>query len=480
MNSLRLLIAAALCQTLTIGAAGQDQFGPPVAISNNATWTWAVGSADLDGDGDQDVLATNNSTGQVLWFENTGHHFTSWPERIISNSCPNSFLVKTGDIDGDGDIDVLAGANALGQVHWYENVNSASQWTKHIISFGVPSVQGLEIVDIDLDGDMDVLAVSWAQGRVAWLEQVSPNQWIDKTISSGITRANLVDAADMDGDGDIDVLSASETLGQFYWFENDRSFGENWTSHIIASNCNFPRWIQAADINGDGHMDALTGEENGNEVAWHKNDGGSFPVFTKHTITQNAELVMEVAAEDLDLDGDLDVLAASREDDKVAWHENSGGANPTWTEHLIDANVDWASTVHAADLTGNGWPDVLSGSWGAGQVSWYANQAAPVLSIELVDSGRAKMALRNATGPMVYFLGSRHGEGPTYLPGQDLSLDLSRPIHTLSCTAPDSFGIAILSKEVPPYLQGRAVWVQCLDGDPGAMVKSNLIEWTFN
>ena len=79
-----------------------------------------------------------------------------------------------------------------------------------------------------------------------------------------------------------------------------------------------------------------------------------------------------MVATDLDRDGRIDVLSASRADDKIAWYRNGGGGN-TWTEQAITTTADSARGVAVADIDGDGDPDVLSASNYDDRVAWYAN-----------------------------------------------------------------------------------------------------------
>ena len=70
----------------------------------------------------------------------------------------------------------------------------------------------------------------------------------------------------------------------------------------------------------------------------------------------------------MDGDGDMDVLSASYNDDKIAWYENDG--SESFTEHAISTSADAAHSVYAADVDGDGVMDAVSSTSLNNQTTW--------------------------------------------------------------------------------------------------------------
>jgi hypothetical protein len=337
-----------------------------VAVGAETNGAIDVSAADVDGDGDTDVLSASGFGDKIAWYENDGNR--NFIPHTITTAADWANSVTAADVDGDGDTDVLSTSFFDHTVAWYEN-DGGQNFTAHTITAAAYGAVDVFAADVDGDGDNDVLSASGGDDKIAWYENDGNQNFTAHTIATGLAQAFSVFAADVDSDGDTDVLHASRLDGQFAWYENDGS--QNFTAHTIGA---FPgaNTVFAADMDDDGDTDVLTAADSVDQIAWYENDGHEN--FTLHSISTTADRPFSVFPADMDGDGDMDVLSASNYDDKVAWYENDGSQN--FTAHAITTAADNANSVFAADVDGDGDLDVLSASFYDDKIAWYENRRA--------------------------------------------------------------------------------------------------------
>ena len=153
-----------------------------------------------------------------------------------------------------------------------------------------------------------------------------------------------------------------------------------WNEWVIATDADLPRAVFAADFDGDGDMDALAASAGDGKLAWYENRGGG-EHWPERIIAVDADKATSVRAADLDGDGDFDVLAAADSSGKIAWHENLG-AGAFSPRRDITANGERAREIHLADLDGDNDFDVLSISGRDNRIIWYRNEGAGVFSAQ--------------------------------------------------------------------------------------------------
>ncbi|MCB2156342.1 VCBS repeat-containing protein, partial [bacterium] len=253
--------------------------------------------------------------------------------------------------------------------------------------------------------------------RIAWyenrLDEASADFGPQQTIPAAARGACSVFAVDLDGDGDQDVLSASFSDHKIAWYENRLGegialFGAPQTITTAAEGaCS----VFAVDLDGDGDQDVLSASYIGDGIAWYENrlDEASVDFGPQQTITTAANFAYSVFATDVDGDGDQDVLSASRYDDRIAWYENrldeaSADFGPQQT---ITTAADGARSVFASDLDGDGDQDVLSASTSDDRIAWYENR----LDEAGADFGPQQTITTFADGAYSVFAADLDGDG---------------------------------------------------------------------
>ena len=412
---------------------GLGTFGAGQIISNSANGATSVYAADVDGDGDVDVLSASFVDDKIAWYENTDGLGTFGAQQVISINADGAWSVYAADVDGDADIDVLAASFNDNKIAWHENLSapapavlgdgcgalaptfSASSvistdptgdveaadldkdgdldvlmvsgagivWhenTDGLGTFGaqqiIPSSAGTEDVyaaDVDGDGDLDVLSAIKADDKIAWHENIDGlgTFGAQQVITAGANGATRVYAADIDADGDVDVLSASIFDNKIAWYENVDGLGTFGPQLVITSSALFCTAVYAKDIDGDGDLDALSASSFDDRIAWYENTDGLGTFGPRRVIPTSGSSFYDVYAADIDGDGDADVLSAARLTGQIAWHPNINGQGTFGAQQIVSSNTGAAENVYAADLDGDGDVDVLSSSYE--QVAWHEN-----------------------------------------------------------------------------------------------------------
>ena len=226
-------------------------------------------------------------------------------------------------------------------------------WAAADIATNADGARSVHVADMDGDGDLDIVSASYEDDTIAWYENdgAADPSWAAADIATNANGARCVHVADMDGDGDLDIVSASYLDDTIAWYENDGAADPSWAAADIATNADGAQTVYAADMDGDGDLDIVSASQNDDTIAWYENDGAADPSWTATDIATSADGAFSVFASDMDGDGDLDIVSASDNDDTIAWYENDGAADPSWAAADILPTVPVRFTLPTSTAT---------------------------------------------------------------------------------------------------------------------------------
>ncbi len=309
--------------------------------------------------------------------------------------------IATGDINGDGKKDLVAGP------FWFAGPDFVD---RHRVEGGEPvDPHGYAphffsfTDDFNGDGHTDILQVGFPGQAGYWLENpgVSGNAESNSANSNeNWTRHEIIDRVDnesptyrdIDGDGHRELICSRN--GSFgYAKPNANDVEVPWLFHAIspadAAGGQFTHGLGVGDVDGDGRLDLL--EKNG----WWQQPASLVgdPMWTKHAFEFSAGGGSQMYAHDVDGDGDQDVITAlAAHGYGVAWYEQISNAGKVdFRQHIIVGSKPNESEFgvvfsqpHAlaiADIDGDGLVDIVTGKrpWAHGPHGDVEPMAAPVI-----------------------------------------------------------------------------------------------------
>ena len=322
------------------------------------------------------------------------------------------YIVLTADIDGDGDLDLLTPNFEIGQNTVsirLNNGNGVFSGTTNVSVGNQP--RGLALADIDGDGDLDMLTANYS-GNDASVRFNDGSGNFSGTVQVSVgTRPQSVVASDLDGDGDMDMLVSNESTNSVSIRFNNGSGVFSGGSEVSVDA--FPFSLTTGDIDNDGDIDLVTGNFGSTTASIRLNNGsGSFSGTTDLPAGSSPR---GVTLADIDADNDLDLLIVNASSNDLNIYINNGTGNYTLSNTLAAGSIPGGIT--AADIDGDNDLDLLipdisgnnvtvllnngSGSFTAGPSVAVGSQPYRVAMSDLDGDGDLDMLAANFAGNTV-------------------------------------------------------------------------------
>lgn len=374
---------------------------PAVAVSDIESYTFSMQLVDLNKDGNLDIVDNN----RVYLNNGTSLPFDSVTGTALGGS---GNAIATGDINGDGNIDIVLGKMGSAQNSYYLNDGSGATFSNNLIgnsTFDANDTQQVVLGDVDNDGDLDLVTANYAftltnsvstRHNKLYLNNGTSEPFlnvqgiiIEPAVTNGYATLSVY-LGDLNNDGNLDLISGAAPFGNRIYFGDGGADPFNQAAPIIFGlNAEYINDIAAGDLDGDGDIDFITVASSPYHNRLYINDGSNTPFdgVTGEDISSDDSTTNGIDLADIDTDGDLDIILAKTGNNAIIF--NNGSSSPFSDKNEInlseDSNVFFS--IKTGDIDKDGDLDIVVGTGGVD--SYYLNQSAstPVLAVKQNDSG---------------------------------------------------------------------------------------------
>ena len=340
---------------------GQGTFADPVDIVTNISGPFNGQVLDFNGDGALDILyrywnPLDDGIG-VLLNDGNSLSFTAAPN-YRPDIGPVEWL-EAANLDEDPALELIVSTHNNRRVRWLDPLDAAWQNVEeHPIVGGVGEVSTYRVEDLNEDGTKDILVSDQDAVRIMEHRDGQGLFLMPFTVDEQPTGDYLtVQEWDWDGDDDLDIVAVHEGLG-LVWIENEGY--PQFSSPQNIFDTTFLDFAQLVDMEGDGDLDLVAVLAEPQSLVWVENENGQFGNLS--TIISTLQIGSGnfsgfFVVEDLDNDGDQEVMHWPRGEGQVDLYVNEGSSFSA-PILLFETGPFDATHIAAGDINGDGTKDL--------------------------------------------------------------------------------------------------------------------------
>lgn len=313
---------------------------------------------DVDGDGYVDLLSSESPN--MAWYRQLpGKKLFSERKDIAQANFAN---LKLLDWDSDSDLDILAGDGQ--ELFLLENQDGAGQFSHKIqLIDSLQAADSLRVLfeDFDLDGDVDVVGLRLYEPGLIFWKNDGQGHFQKHQIADFDGAIRRLACADAGNDGDLDLFFSGYVSDNYYLFFIENDGGTFLSPDTVTNDENLYNFAFVADLNNDGNVSVLSFDSQTFPASLHEfryspvtnsmEDAGTVYVLPP-TIPQPTLL----ATEDVDGDGDRDLILNRLGDYRIRWAEYDNGVFTG--EQVLISEVSYASKIFWNDIDNDGDQDI--------------------------------------------------------------------------------------------------------------------------
>ncbi len=329
------------------------QFGQRQIIDSSAAGITEIITADINNDNWIDIIISqsSNQTNKISYYLNLGNGSFGLQNIVGAQQFPRS--VAAGDFNNDGWVDIVtvSGTDSTVIIFYNLNGNFSSSQIIDSVPFGVKVI----VEDVDKDNNKDIIVIADV------LIYVYHNDGFGNFIKSDITATYNAPVefyggtvGDINGDGFPDLITGGTT--KLIFINNNGTFQFDSLRTTTIQSFGLVFTFELNDLDGDGDNDLVFDNNTGPVLEWYSNDGNGFFSLEQ---TIDTETPASVELQDIDNDGDIDVFAAFSQQGEIVWYSNDGNGNFSSKKIIYQGAVPFTKRVHSDDLNNDGLRDLI-------------------------------------------------------------------------------------------------------------------------